>query len=518
MSIFHEQREEIVRSLGFFWTRVFLGTEFLLGYTSSLAVPFKDLEDAMDNLPDYMSRYKIPLKEKEQNRLFIFDEENLVTDADHYGDPGLVYGGGKFYGSQLQTFNEFKFSFDDDLEPMFLTTSIIDPEAILQLGVDYTIEDGFLIFKDNPFELQGVEKQFRTDEDENQFLISFLWGFQVEEDIQAVRDYFGILGGVVQRESTALYKRAVNAAWNLKVDGATIVHMVEALSAITDVDFVNQDGTVLAVFEEGDRRVVQTDNAVYTAPLDCQALVVESDQLLRGDIIFDAFKLKSGRDFIDFADFEALALGAGYVDRNYGGSLLFVNDLVDVTLGTHPDAVTFEKAESGNGWYKIGADGILTGFVESEEEVLDTIDNTPQYFYEFFVGGTEEGVAQYMRDLNEQGDLDLSFFEALAEKYGRVPLKLNPFEEIKDLLLKYNSFYIKIKDSIADQAMFNQLFSVLTRTISAGSTFFLIVEKTPIEEEVEAVIEESVEAFLVAEIDEDVDSLPSERILTSPQV
>jgi hypothetical protein len=325
---FYSTKQDIFEYLGFFWLRVFLDSEFVSGYSSSIAVQFNDLANAFDRLPEYFSRYTIPLLETEDIHVFAFNEADLDRDAYHYGDP-LTYGEGAQHGQKLVRFNAWKYPFDTSYEPAFLATSYAQPAEILQKDVDYHFEPGYLVFHKDPLELTTLDK-FPRSQDGVMFFQFTLWGFKVERDIRAVQNYFGIVGGLIG-DTSPQYQTAVNVVWDLRVDGASRQNIVRLLAVATDTDYVSQDGTVTDIFVEGNRLCVQTENNVYTAPVGAEATVVTGQSVQRGDSVFDVFVIRQGKEAIDFEEFEGLTLGPGYLGNQYGGSLLFVNDLVPVT-------------------------------------------------------------------------------------------------------------------------------------------------------------------------------------------
>jgi hypothetical protein len=512
---FLSQRQKLLEILGFFWTDVFLGQEFLDGFTTSLAVPFNDLANQYARLPDYLSRYTVPLKELHEIWIFQFDEEDEIRDEHRFGDAGLVYGGGAFYGSQVVRTDAFKYPFDDAFEPAFLCTSIVDPPAILRRGEDYEIENGVITFFKNPLSLESITKLNRPVNGENFFRFLF-YGFKVEEDIRGVQDFFGAVAGVVG-DTSLLYKDAVNVAWDLRVEGATDKNIIRMLSVLSRTSYVKEGGTVRDVFIEGDQRVVLTDTAVYVAPVASTALVVRGDVLEEGQIIFDSFSIKRAREQIDFADFEALVIGRGFVDNRFGQSLLFVNDTVPMERQIHPEAQTVKANPEGPGFIVFNSANKVVGFVETEAEAVAILDASPPDLYVFYVGGTAEGVDAFMLQLNEPGTTP-TFFDALQTKYGRIPALINPFEEMKDLYFRHNSFFIKLRDpGIVPGKLLSQLFTVLRKTIHAGSTFFLLLEKQVIGDEFGLdKIFESVEVFHAIDVEEDEYSAIREHILKSP--
>lgn len=134
------------------------------------------------------------------------------------------------------------------------------------------------------------------------------------------------------------------------------------------------------------------------------------------------------------------------------------------------------------GFRVLDSDGQIIGFVETDEEALALLAQVPDDIYVFFVGGRSEDVDRFMLQLNGSLGKSPTFFEMLAEKYGRIPETINPFEEIKDEYLKSSAFFIKVRYDLLSSRMASQLFSVLNRTVSAGSSFFVIIEKREIED------------------------------------
>lgn len=332
---FIDERQQLIEALGYFWTKIFLDSEFIEGYVDSFSLRLTDLRELSDNLPDYASRKLLPVTEIRENRIFVFDESTLDTDAFKYGDGG-VYGGGATYGQQRTSFDEYIYPFPVNFEPEFLAPIVVEPDPILRRGEDYEIENGFIKFKTNPLELDNLIKKTVPDSTGAPVFLFYLWGFKVEEDIKAVCDFFGTVAGVCG-DSTELVKEAVNIAWDLRVDGATVDNTHRLLSIITNTDYVETPGTVQEIYYEGDRICIRTDNAIYTAPADNLATVTVGESIEKSQIIFDTFSIKYGADKIDFDDFEGLTLGPGYLTKDITGELLFINEQVSISKVRHPD-------------------------------------------------------------------------------------------------------------------------------------------------------------------------------------
>ena len=332
-----DTRQKLAQALGFFWLKVFTDQAFVEGYVNAIAVEFWELDRLVQELPDYQSRYLLPLKDVSDARLFLFDESTLTRTKWVYGG-GLTYGADAAYGQQHQGSGAWSYASDETLVPNFLTVGVLGNARILTLGVDYAVADGRIVFRDNPLELANLQV-LPTAADGETKMKFLLWGFQVERDLRAVQNFFGVLAGVVAN-STLKYQEAVNIAWDLRVDGASKRNINRVLCFISDTDYVEQDGQVRDIFVEGNRWCVVTENAVYTAPLEATVLTVKGAELRQGDFIFNSYAVRYEKEEVDFADFGGLLLDVGLLGPGYRSGVFAGNTLVPVTK-THAPTWTY---------------------------------------------------------------------------------------------------------------------------------------------------------------------------------
>jgi len=338
--MYSEVRKTVTDVLGFFWQQVFLDPAFVSGQTMALSLNFDALNALADSLPDYLSRKKIPYGDRHVYRLFVFNEADLDRDAAHYGDPGVVYGGGIAYGQQITDFTQWKYPIDSGLLPEFLTTGFTTPGIILRRDTDYVVADGSIIFFRNPLEIPGIMKRVTSYQGQTPVFSFLFWGFQVMEDIGAVCDYFGTVAGVCG-PGTAVMQEAVNIAWDLRVEDATVRNVKRMLSVLTRTEYARQAGTVREIRPEGDSICIRTDVDVYTAPVTAIVLVDVGDALVSGQLLFDSFAVHEGVGEIEFSDFEGVALAPGFI-QDVKAPLFFVNQIVPVEKTHDPDWVTVQ--------------------------------------------------------------------------------------------------------------------------------------------------------------------------------
>jgi hypothetical protein len=149
--------------------------------------------------------------------------------------------------------------------------------------------------------------------------------------------------------------------------------------------------------------------------------------------------------------------------------------------------------------------GKLVGYLEKDTDGERWLSSLPSDYYTFPVGGQVLDAQQFMLRLNTAPS-GQAFFARLQERYGRVPVAINPFKELRDLVFGPNVFFIKLRQFV-DLTLLNQLLTVLRRTLPAGASFCLLLEPQLLEEVVLPTPEERVEVFMAAEVAESVDGL-----------
>jgi hypothetical protein len=324
-------KQDVLKTLGYFWLRVFKNAEYIDSFTKTLSIHLTDLERVSEELPEYLSRAEIPVFDVQEVHLFQFDEADLLTDAHVFGESGLVYGEpGVTYGQQLVELEEWSYAIDPDLSPAYLAVGLFEDVEIWQRDVDYRVENGRIVFREDPLQQPRIAKVPRQVAGGGTVFEFFMWGFKTERDFQAVKDFYGVIAGVAA-DSSEVYKEAVNIAWDLRTIGASVGNIKRLLSLASGVDYVDQAGTVEDIFPEGDKICIQTENAVYTAPVETTVLVSIGSQLSVGEIVFDAFAIRQSFEEVDFEDFEALLLDSGFLGLDYDSSLLISNAAVTVS-------------------------------------------------------------------------------------------------------------------------------------------------------------------------------------------
>lgn len=320
MSSLTQQKRRVLDAFGAFWLDQFTDENLILGLGDALAVHLRDLTELYEQLPKHANRRLVPLTEQGTLRFFRLSEQTMVALPHTYGEEGLSYGDGFLHG--VPAVPRFRFPWDTEWSPRFLTTGIGQDFRTLERGVEYNIDrqNGTIEFLTDPFKLPGAAITVEPSVEEgstDSFLVVGLFGVANSRDVRALQDYFGFVADVSNYESNDLYREAVQIAWDLRVEGATRKNLERILALAAGVDFVQESGTVTAVFEENDHVVVLTNTAAYTAPAGTVALVRKGDFLVPGQQIFAAYAVQSAHHETTLENFTGFLL-----DKGIMGSLL----------------------------------------------------------------------------------------------------------------------------------------------------------------------------------------------------
>lgn len=156
-----------------------------------------------------------------------------------------------------------------------------------------------------------------------------LWLHQADWERGYVPDHYGYLFGI-EGDSTPAMKRLVTAAYRSLVGGSSDGTIMDAIAACADVPLAAGGETVEGIYEYEDRRVVVTDQNVYTfTQLDTLTVAV-GDALERGQTMstcVQRYDLLAGETPVEML---AATISADHLGMNYFDSLAFVDKDVEL--------------------------------------------------------------------------------------------------------------------------------------------------------------------------------------------
>jgi hypothetical protein len=328
--------------LGSFWSGTYEGSSEIEAYAGSRAILEQQTLQNFREAADATSRQKIPvyhtdlwyqlvLRESEMNsKDFSIPKygEHFVYGAQPDTDITLLYGEPTDKGI-------FAFEAPHGLISIPAIFSRTDRPSVSWLsGLEYTIDDGYIKFINNPFETTGValrevvEKGVVVDREVS------LWAFRSQWDLEYIWTHFGYVTGVKLGSSPG-YKKLVNGLMDAAIDGGSLRSITEIISAVAGAPTVIEDEETVEYVATDSRSVlVITDKNCYRHGKAAVPTVSVGDRVAKGEFLCLAARMHfPGRepkpDWL-----AALSLDESYTSRFYRGGLLFIDQDLDVTVSS----------------------------------------------------------------------------------------------------------------------------------------------------------------------------------------
>jgi hypothetical protein len=406
----HNARK-LLSLLGSFWADTFQSVDQVSAYCADLGeVGYQasiDLEETINSV----GRLTVPVQHTEQWYSFYLLESLKGVAPLRYGPDAGDFGDGQIYGGSVAPV----YSWDCPVTSVDLIMNrIYDPSATLTRSLDFVIDDGRLVFRNDPF----ADPRFVTSpvldeqglEIDNQLA---LWLFRPAIDQEFIWTHFGYIMGI-RLPSSQNYKDLVNAILDA-ITGCTATEQVLGmLAAVTDCGFALGDEVVEDIVS-GNELLVITDSHVYRYTPACTPVVNVGDALIAGDAIVNTVEthyLNHGTvpDWLN-----TLSIGGGMLPSNYMSDITFGN--TDTPLIVEPNV---------DGYTKISWS--LGGFPADVAEFWDEVHR--------------RGVASGQTLAHS---LDTRPDPAGEPTAASLPASINPLEFLADNYLRYNALLVRIR-------------------------------------------------------------------------
>lgn len=236
---------------------------------------------------------------------------------------------------------------------------ITDASLVLTAGVDYTLADGVIRFRADPFADDRVATREVVQDGTVVDREAGLWAYGGEWDWDTVHRQFGYALGL-RFASGEGYRDLVNAVFDALVQGPTAASLEAAFSAVCGIPLAAGDEVVEETWADGDHRWVSTDKTVYkfgraAVPVVAVGQLLEAGQpLVRGLRFID---LNRGHAAI-VDGLRALVLGRGVLAAGFYQELMFED--AEVPLAVEYDAAGRAKVS----WELAGFPGDVEAFFD----------------------------------------------------------------------------------------------------------------------------------------------------------
>lgn len=337
--------------LGSFWTRTYTGHATVQALATAKAALARQSDRALQALIATCGREHVPLYHIEDWQLLVLRDSQRATAQLPAFDGRDAFDGARAFGVPVARDGHAFPAPPGLVAAPLLVNRMSAPGVVLVQGVDFVLQGGQLIFRDNPMDHPQVAAHPLLGDDATPDRQALLWICRGRYDRRTLHKAFGYAIGL-DVPSSPESKELVNAVLDSFVHGTTAQDLQRALAAITGVPLVRQAReTVEAVYREADRTLIVTDREVYRFAPGSAVRVRVGQTLRRGQALSDGLQIHEFHRGQCPAPEQvpALALGRGFLDGAFYGDLVFENKDVPLQVDTDAEGVTRVRWALG-GW------------------------------------------------------------------------------------------------------------------------------------------------------------------------
>jgi hypothetical protein len=443
-------------TVSYFWKKVYRDPGFIGRLLDGQDLMNEQLVELVATFNAAISRQNIKSRRRWVWMPVVYFESDLNNSAIRFDDgdlfdSGLVFDQGD---DGLGGFTLPIAAFVKDVA--FVLSTPADSAAALQRKIDFKVlpDRGVVLFRQNPF-LGPFQRVLAVKDGETEPESALLlWYHELELSYDDLQIIYGDPPGLGV-EADDYHKRIVNAVWDLRQQGGTTCAVMELLSAVTDTSLPKSPGVVTRRFEEAGRKWIyngSSDPAIFSAPSSAEYEVVEGDEYLACEPLFDSVRLFDAQDVLDPAEIPALALGEGFLGPGFPGGVIVENKEYPF-----PDERWLILADSGTGVLTVEdvteADYTYLLDLIGGEDVYALVDDMSanykliSYRYDLPFKGFDETVALFKDKLaglasDHGGGIADTI---IAANGGITPWRINMLAAYWEHSLSKNAFLVKIR-------------------------------------------------------------------------
>jgi hypothetical protein len=391
-----------------------------------------------------------------------------------------------------------------------------DPSLVWSNGIDFTLDPGRIVFREDPFLDGRVGKRAVYLNGEIIDQEAVLWIFRGEFDAATLYRQYGYVLNM-QFPSSKVYRDLLTAFFDALVGGTTAHQILLAASAITGIPLVVEPVEVVEqVSWDGTGRLVITDQHSYKFPMTATPLVAVGDTVQAGDSLVDTLQVIELNRGIVPDDLRALAMGPGFLATCYYGDLIFENKEVPLeVIEDHPSGFTYVKF--GLGGFPLDVtrffDDMHERGIAASQMPVDDCDPGQTVL----IPGDEcdgEGTPdQVLRRGTLAHLLDVRENPIGEPTAASLPDSINPLEFLVQNVLRANATILKIKaGSLAADRLGLHASTQFRKIVPPHTVLILLIELTAASEVVDAEeFVETVELFTMMNLTDEVADSVTEK-------
>ena len=441
--------------LGSFWATTYQGNPLLQDLTKSAGQMAQQTYFQFLELIQSVSRHDIPLFHKDNWYALTFTEteleENSAVVAEYERDNTLKYSPSTntAYGDKVNQPYFYVGRPSDLTNASVIHSGIVSPAVTLTDGIDFWLEDSYVVFRENPFDNALIAKRDVLDSDGSvKDKECTVWIYRGSWDWKLVYEQFGYVLRL-NMPSSQNYKDFVNAVMDALVDGTSLKSQQTALSVSFGVPVVKEaEETVKVITKDSKYLNVITDSHVYQFPKTNNTLVAVGDVVKAGQSLTDAlqfFELNRG-ETIAASQVPAITVDEGLLAWGFMSGITFNNENVSLVVTEDVDGYTKVSWELG-------------GFSLDVDKFWDDIHKK----------GISEGKTLAML-LDERAN------PVGQPTAASLPTTVNPLQFLVDNFLRNNAFIVKLKAGSGNDKLPFLPASQIKKIQPPHSVMILIVE------------------------------------------
>lgn len=337
--------------IGSFWSRVFTDR----GLTDGVAaVSVQEILQNYQRFVETLERFSIFSAKPsvlELVRPIVFRRSQFSLGPDYLVEGGgQVFGpqpdGGKFragavfaYGGLEKRAGNYYIGVDDqivDVGPVIMN-SLVNPSLVWTKGVDFILQDGVLVFKNDPFADGRIPKRHvfsdSVEEGEEEIV---LWMTNVTFDRGEFSDQFGFIAPEI-KPGDPNYFRGIKSCIEAVSAGPTISAIDNLLASLMGLPaVVNARETVESIVPFGENTIVGTDLNAYVIPpgFTLRAEVVVGATLEVGHPLTTATQVFDKNSRSEWwRQIDGMVLSEAFFGLELNAALGFENKVVPLELG-----------------------------------------------------------------------------------------------------------------------------------------------------------------------------------------
>ena len=481
----YDRAKNLLALLGTFWYEMYSGRDQILSIAAAKGqVENQTLTDLLA-AADALAYRECPLYHVDNWYVLrlLKSELNATSVTQPRYDDGTTYDSGQLFDMPGQV-NDFVFPAPPELrEIKQVFNRFTEPSLIWMPGVDFTLADGVIRFRVNPFTDARVAKRAVYSDGAVVDEEAVLWLFKGQFDFDTLYRQYGYVLNL-QFQSSLAYRQLLTSFFDSLVGGTTALPMLLAASAITGIPLVQEPmETVVDIATDARGLLVVTDQHVYRFNSPSLPTVAIGDVVRAGQSLTDGLTIMELNRGVIPDDVRALAMGKGFLTACYFGDLIFENKDVPLEVDeSHPSGFTYVRF--GLGGFPLDVERFFDemhdrGIAASQQPIDDCQDTAT-----VLIPG-DECDGEGLPDQRIRRGTLAHLLDRRAQPVGEptaasLPRTINPLQFLVSNVLRSNTTLIRIKAaSLGADSLGLHASTHFRKIVPPHTAVILIVELTP---------------------------------------